>query len=249
MAGSAPEGTVPTASASGRRAAFGLVFVGGDPELQLVPPWWDGGRRDASWRAVAADGGLDLALRLGVDVEAVVGDMDSVDPAALAASEASGTQVLRVSPEKDETDLELAIDWALGQDVGSLVAIGGGGGRLDHLLGNVAALSAPRLARTKVEAWLGRAFVAAVRPGLPVEIGVRQGSLVSLLPQHGGATGVETHGLRWPLRGEELPPGSCRGVSNESTSSSVRVEVTGGCLSVIVQDATDLVFASREESS
>jgi len=56
----------------------------------------------------------------------------------IAASEASGTQVLRVSPEKDETDLELAIDWALGQDVGSLVAIGGGGGRLDHLLGNAA---------------------------------------------------------------------------------------------------------------
>ena len=39
---------------------------------------------------VAADEGLVHALALGLPVGAVVGDMDSVDPAALAAAEAGG---------------------------------------------------------------------------------------------------------------------------------------------------------------
>ena len=224
-----------------------LVVVAGDPDTQLVPPWWQGHRLDTSCLVVAADGGLELARSLDFAVDAVIGDMDSVDPLVLAEAEAAGATVLRASPDKDETDLELAIDWALRRDVSSLVAIGGGGGRLDHLLGNVAALSAPRLADIGVEAWMGEAFMGVVRPGRPLEVEARRSTVVSILPQHGSAHGVETHGLRWPLLREDLPAGSCRGLSNEVLGSSIRVELATGCLAVVVHDATDLIIPCPPE--
>jgi thiamine pyrophosphokinase len=59
------------------------------------------------------------------------------------------------------------------------------------------------------------------------------GDLVSLVPVHGPATGVTTEGLRYPLRGEDLVPGSTRGVSNVllGTEAVVRLE-TGVLLAV-----------------
>ena len=59
---------------------------------------------------VAADGGLHRARALGLDVEVVVGDLDSVTPEALAAAEAAGARVVRYPRAKDATDLELALD-------------------------------------------------------------------------------------------------------------------------------------------
>lgn len=226
-----------------------LVFVGGNIGAQLVPGWWESHHERTSWRSVAADSGLEVARRLGVAVDAVVGDMDSVDPVALAEAEAGGAAVLRSPPDKDETDLELAIDWVLGRDVTSLVAIGGGGGRLDHLLGNVAALGSPLLRGVTVDAWLGGSYVGIVTPHRPLLLEARHGALLSLLPQHGDVHGVRTGGLRWPLRGDDLHAGSCRGVSNEVVDRAVRVEATRGCLAVVIPDATDLLTPPTRELS
>ena len=85
-----------------------VVFAGGDPlpeEVRRLLP------RDAL--VVAADSGLDLARRLGVPVDLVVGDFDSVDPAGLAAAAAAGSVLERHPVDKDATDLELALDAVL----------------------------------------------------------------------------------------------------------------------------------------
>lgn len=68
--------------------------LGGDKEADLV---------------IAADGGLRWAQKLEVRVDVVVGDMDSVDAAALAEVEAGGAEIVRHDPDKDATDLELAL--------------------------------------------------------------------------------------------------------------------------------------------
>jgi thiamine pyrophosphokinase len=66
-----------------------------------------------------------------------------------------------------------------------------------------------------------------------LELDGRAGDLVTLLPVVGPAHGVRTEGLRYPLDGETLAPGSTRGVSNELARTPARVSLTSGVLLVV----------------
>jgi thiamine pyrophosphokinase len=177
---------------------------------------------------IAADSGLEHAATMGLRVHQVVGDMDSVDPDALASAREAGVAVDRHPEAKDATDLDLAVDAALAAGPARLVVVTGAGDRFDHALAVGLALSAPHRAGVSVEAWIGAAHLWVVRdeatlPGRP-------GQLLSLLPVHGAAVGVTTGGLLYPLDDEDLPPGSTRGVSNEWAAALATVRVRSGTL-------------------
>jgi thiamine pyrophosphokinase len=101
------------------------------------------------------------------------------------------------------------------------------GGRTDHLLANVFMLAAPGLE--------GRAMLASGDTEITLVAGERAfagrpGDTLSLLPLGDAATGIWTEGLRYPLRGETLPRGYARGVSNVFVGETARVTVEGGRL-------------------
>ncbi len=57
--------------------------------------------------------------------------------------------------------------------------------------------------------------------------------LVTLLPVGGPAQRVTTTGLLYPLTGEDLDPGTTRGVSNELVADTATVVIDGGVLLAI----------------
>jgi thiamine pyrophosphokinase len=185
-------------------------------------------------RTVAADSGIDLALRLGRAVDVAVGDFDSVTAPGLASVTAAGAEIVRHPAAKDATDLELALDVALDRGAERNVVLGGHGGRLDHLLANVGLLSSPRYAPARVVAHIGPALVTVVRG--ECELRGQVGELVTLLPQHGPAAGVTTSGLAYPLHDETLPEGTSRGVSNLFTNPVAGVGVGAGVLAAVQPD-------------
>ena len=187
---------------------------------------------------VAADSGLDHARALGLTVDVVVGDLDSVSAPALEAAEAAGAVVERHPEAKDATDLELALDLAVARGARRIVVLGPATGRLDHLLAGAVLLAAPRYADVEVEARLGPARLAVVRPGRPAALTGRPGELVTLVPVHGTAVGVTTEGLLYPLRDEDLPPGTTRGVSNEMLGARAAVTLRAGTLVAVLPGAT-----------
>lgn len=177
---------------------------------------------------VAADGGADVALALGLHVDVAVGDFDSVTPAALAALERAGTRLARHPAAKDATDLELALGEALALGPRRILVVGGAGGRLDHLLGSLLLLGADAYAAVELDALLGTASVHVVRrervlAGAP-------GETISLFALHGPASGVRTDGLVYPLTGETLAPGTSRGVSNAFAAAEARIALDSGVL-------------------
>ena len=103
---------------------------------------------------------------------------------------------------------------------------------MDHLVGGLLTLCAPRFAPLGLRAWLGSTLVVPVHDRVRIDAAV--GQVVSLLPVHGPALGVHTEGLRWPLRGERLEPGTSRGVSNEMVAGVAEVSLDEGCLAVVV---------------
>jgi thiamine pyrophosphokinase len=176
---------------------------------------------------VAADSGADHARRLGLTVDVIVGDLDSIDPATLMAFPDATIHDHPV--DKDATDLELALQLvAADSDVSRVVVIGGSGGRLDHFLANAATLSSPSLAHVDV-VWIahpGRVTVVHDIARLHGSVGEQ----VSLVPIGGDVQGVRTTGLRWPLDDETLAFGSSRGVSNELVKAVATVAITDGVL-------------------
>lgn len=210
------------------RAAV-VVGGGGPPEATLR----DLGDLGDDPFVVAADEGLVHAVALGLPVGAVVGDMDSVDPAALASAEAAGTPVSRHPAAKDETDLELALDLALAAGPSRLVVVTGTGDRVDHALGVALSVSAPGRPSIPTEAWIGPAHLWVARAGAEIRLTGRPGDLVSVLPVHGAARGITTDGLRFALSDEDLAAGSSRGVSNQWVADVATVRLRAGTLVVV----------------
>lgn len=180
---------------------------------------------------ICADGGSRHARALGLTPDALVGDLDSIGEEELAGAEAGDTTIVRHQRDKDETDLELALNQALEQDPAFIVIVGALGGRLDHTLGNIALLADPRLIRRRCSLDDGVERVVLCRAR--TEINGAPGDLVSLVPWGGPAEGVRTDGLRWALRGETLLPERSRGISNEMLGDSARVFVEYGSVLVI----------------
>jgi thiamine pyrophosphokinase len=185
---------------------------------------------------IAADRGLDYALALGLEVTVAVGDFDSVSAEALAAAEAAGVRIERHPVEKDATDLELALDTAIGMAPQRILVLAGTGGRLDHELAALLLLASDRYAAAEVDALVGAARIHVIRGER--ELGGQTGQLCTLLAVNGPAVGVTTAGLEYPLRGETLEPGSSRGVSNVLEGAAARVNVEQGVLLAILPGAS-----------
>jgi thiamine pyrophosphokinase len=195
---------------------------------------------------VAADGGARHADAFGLHIDVWVGDGDSVEPADLAALDASGTELRRVRVDKDQTDTDLAVGRAIDAGVKRLVILGAlGGPRLDHGLANIGLLASPRLVGVATVLYDERAarislLAAPDVAGPPVErsFAGRVGDLVTLLPVGGRARGVTTEGLRFPLDRDVLELGQTRGVSNVRTAAVARVGLESGRLLVIETPVT-----------
>ena len=204
-----------------------IVLTGGDPvEAELA----DGLPLDAY--VVAADSGLGHAKTLGLAVDVLIGDMDSVDPQDAERAERAGTVIQRHPVDKDATDLELALCHVAEAGYRTVIVLGGrGGSRLDHFLGNALAIAAPQFRDLDIEWRVADTLLRVVRTSTVVT--GSPGDIVSLLPLGGAATGVTTSGLRWALDRETLSPGTTRGISNELTDEQGTVTLDGGTLLVI----------------
>lgn len=203
-----------------------VVFPAGDqPDPRVLDDL-----PDRPW-VVAADGGAQHARSLGLPVDVVVGDLDSVEQETLDAL-GCDTVVHRYPTDKDATDLQLALDLVAEHDgVESVIVVGGTGGRFDHLLGNAAVLAGPAYAGLDVVWLAGQARVTVVHDH--ARIHGDPGDIVSLIPVGGPADGVTTAGLRWVLSRERLEVGSGRGISNEMTVAVAEVSVEAGSLLVV----------------
>ncbi len=180
---------------------------------------------------VCADGGSQHALAMGLRPSVVIGDLDSMTPDVQRLMREQKAKIIQHPRDKNETDLELAIRYALEQKPASILIVGALGNRLDQTLGNLALLSDPALAALDVRLDDGVEEASFCRKQLQVD--GRQSDLVSLIPWGAAVGGVRTEGLRWPLRAETLYPDKTRGISNEMSGEHASVSIESGLLLVV----------------
>ncbi len=197
---------------------------------RLSDPSTDRARvRPDDW-ILAADGGLHNARRLGLTPAVVIGDLDSVGPDDLAPLDDQGVTVVRHPERKDETDLELALAYAVRHGADEILVLGALGDRWDQTLANALLLALPVLARTRT--WLvdGPQQVTLLRGSQSLSLHGAPGDTLSLLPLAGDAHGVTTDGLEYPLKNETLRFAATRGVSNTLLDPAATVRLAEGLL-------------------
>lgn len=204
-----------------------VIVIGGDEvpieALEELP--------DRRW-VIAADSGLDHASNIGLGVDFLIGDMDSVDARRLDNHDGP----VDLHPiDKDATDFELALGHALDRpNIERIIVLGGRGGRIDHFLANAAVIAGRRFERCEIEWIAGAARISVIRHH--TQLHGTPGQTVSLLAAGGDVIGVTTSGFRWELSDEDLQFGSTRGVSNELARPFATVRIRSGCLLAIIPD-------------
>lgn len=173
-------------------------------------------------RLVAADGGLDRALRLGHMPEAVIGDLDSASPEALA--QVAPGRLHRVA-EQETTDFDKALRSI---DAPFVVAVGVSGPRLDHMLAVFNTLARHAHRRCIVLGERDLCFVAPPEMSVSLPAGCR----VSLFPM--GPVSGTSSGLQWPIDGLSFAPGGMVGTSNHAVGGPVSLRFDAGARMLVI---------------
>ncbi len=201
-----------------------IIFANGElPDLEKARALM----RDDDF-VIAADGGTRHALALGLTPNVVIGDLDSISKEERRKIDAAGVEVIKFPADKNETDLELAIDHAMSLHPDQILILAALGGRMDQTLANIALLSNLQLAACNIKLTDGVEEIFFCRDQAKVE--GRSGDIVSLLPWQGAVEGVFTENLKWHLHYETLYPEKTRGISNEMTADTASVSIKSGLL-------------------
>jgi thiamine pyrophosphokinase len=182
---------------------------------------------------ICADGGALHALAMGLQPALVVGDMDSLPSHLIKRLKDGGAQFLRFPVEKDQSDLELALERAVEMAPAEILLLAAlGGERLDQAFGNLMLLTIPLRAGIPAQIIDERHRVFLVDSEITLQ--GSPGEIVSLFPLTAAVYGVKTEGLKYPLCGETLYFASTRGLSNVFSGASARVSTVSGLLLVIL---------------
>ncbi|MFT4149884.1 MAG: thiamine diphosphokinase [Paracoccaceae bacterium] len=172
---------------------------------------------------VAADGGADRLLSLGEEPAAVIGDMDSISPAA--RQRLAGR--LHEIGEQTTTDFDKVLQSV---EAPFALALGFAGGRMDHGLAVMHGLVRQGGFPVLVLGPKDLAFHAP--PGREMALHLQPGDPLSLFPLD-GVTGEST-GLEWPVKGLDFHPARVIGTSNRVTAPEVRLRFDGPGMLVIL---------------
>jgi len=180
---------------------------------------------------ICVDGGANYAYILGIKPDVIIGDFDSILPHLLTEYTKQKINMIQFSHEKDETDSELAIDYAREQGFNSIVLCGVLGSRIDHFLGNILSLGRLFQKHSDLIILEGKQEIRAIKNSITLT--GTKGDLVSLIPLTGIAKQVTTKNLQYPLQDEDLLFGYSRGISNVMLTSNSEITMSEGILLVI----------------
>ena len=170
---------------------------------------------------VGADGGADRLLRLNAAPLAVIGDLDSITPAARARL----ADRLFPIAEQESTDFDKALRSIKAPFV---LGLGFAGARLDHSLAVLNALVRQPQQRCLILGPKDVTFLAPRDLTLNLPVGTR----LSLFPM-GLVTGNST-GLRWPIDGLRFAPDGMIGTSNQVSARRVQLRFDADTMLIIL---------------
>jgi thiamine pyrophosphokinase len=209
-----------------------INILAGGPE-EFLPNLHTYSSENDIW--VGVDRGVYTLINKNITPAIAFGDFDSVSKEELLVIESHVKELKRYKPEKNETDMELALNWAIEQKPSFIRIFGATGGRLDHLLANVHLLVKPVMVDNDINLVLidNQNILSLKGPG-SYKIKKRvDKKYISFVPLTLDVKGLTLEGFKYPLKNRHISIGSTLCISNELISDYGTFSFSEGILLVI----------------
>ena len=206
-------------------------------------------------RLIAADRGLEFFLDYLILPDVVIGDFDSLSEDGknflemqnedipyggmlewkLQKGEGKVVEVVRLRPEKDDSDTQSAMNYAIQNGAKEIVILGVTGNRVDHLMANFGLLILAQKQDTEVALADRYNYLKLIPSGTILKKAEQFGKYVSFFPLGGDVTGLTLEGFKYPLDKYHLTTAdSGLTVSNEISEEYAKVTYESGTLLMIM---------------
>ena len=206
-------------------------------------------------RLIAADRGLEFFLDYMILPDVVIGDFDSLSEDGkiflemqsedipyggmlewkLQKGEGKVVDVVRLRSEKDDSDTQSAMNYAIRNGAKEIVILGVTGNRVDHLMANFGLLILAQKQDTEVALADRYNYMKLIPSGTILKKAEQFGKYVSFFPLGGDVTGLTLEGFKYPLDKYHLTTAdSGLTVSNEISEEYAKVTYESGTLLMIM---------------
>ena len=191
---------------------------------------------------IAADKGLEFFLEHQLLPDAVIGDFDSLSEDGKKFLEIheersmdSEIKVIRLRPEKDDSDTQSAMNYAIRTGAKKIVIFGVTGNRVDHLMANFGLLVLAQNQGAEVILVDQYNYMKLISDGTVLKKSEQFGKYISFFPLGGDVTGLTLEGFKYSLDHYRLTTAdSGLTVSNEIVSEKAKVTYQSGTLLMIM---------------
>ena len=175
---------------------------------------------------VAADGGLEYLRQLHILPQHILGDFDSL------GYQPEGENVAAYPPEKDDTDMMLAVKYGLEKGCDTFLIYGSLGGRLSHTMANLQTLRFLCEKGCRGALVDGGSIVTMIQ-NERLCLAQTCAGMLSVFAQGGRAEGVSIRGLKYNVENVSFTTDYPLGTSNEFVGEDAQIEVRSGTLLLI----------------
>jgi thiamine pyrophosphokinase len=207
-------------------------IVAGGPRI-CIPDLKTFDEQEMYW--IGVDKGVQYLLDEQIVPDLAVGDFDSIRESEWKRIKEKVRNIKKYRPEKDETDMELAIEYGVKQNPNTISLFGATGGRLDHFLANISLLVNEKWSKSSIDfKIIDRQNIISVHRPKKYEIRkLPDKPYVSFLPVNGHVEGLTLTGFKYSLHNYTAIFGSTRCISNELIEEKGTFSFTSGILMMV----------------
>lgn len=186
---------------------------------------------------ICADGGLEKVKKYEIMPDAIIGDFDSVDNSVLKQYESFNIPIVKFPSEKDLTDMELAVEFAVSKGYDNIILTGATGSRLDHTFGNIILMEKYYNKGVNVTIIDNNNEMRIISDNTDLIIEYKKGYYISIIPVDDFIQGLNLEGFKYNLDNVNVQRGSTLCISNQITNREGRITLRKG---------TAIVFISKD---
>lgn len=184
---------------------------------------------------ICADKGGETALKYNLKPDVLLGDMDSIDSEMIKEID---SPVMEYPEDKDYTDTELAVSYAIENGFEEIILANATGDRIDHVFGTFMLLYKYKRYKIKI---VGNNYEAFIIYG-DYKVFNMKGKTLSIIPVARELTGVFLEGFKYPLNDRKVDLGDSLCISNIITDDEAYIRLKKGTAIVIITDLEEKIW-------